>query len=232
MISSPTLRDASTAISHTREMETWDDACWELATNLEQYPTGERIWSAYWRTLICNMESVGVEATENLENAYKTWISLYITRNKVFELFKTHIVPTDVRENATTPKPRGWILGRLATNLSNSWQKTSVMFKAATQLAILKQQAKLSAPFDSAFKRYSFGRKFCTTECGYMGWVPFDAQTGDQLCYFRGCRLPFVIRQCEDGHRYRLIGDSYLHGLMYEPPPPIVLQMEQTLILV
>jgi len=235
MISSPTLRDLQTLISHFKEMEAWDDECWELVRNLEQYPTGENIWSAYWRALICNTERVGVEATENLEIAYKTWMSLYITGNECFELFKTHMVPAhaDADGNPTsTPESRGWILSRLATELSNRWQKTSVMFQTLTKHAIMQQQAKVSAPFDSAFKRYSFGRKFCTTEHGYMGWVPFNAKTGDQLCYFRGCKLPFVIRHCEDGHGYRLIGDSYLHGLMYDAPKSIFLRMEQTIILV
>ena len=165
------------------EMEAWDDACWELATKLEQYPSGERIWNAYWRTLIFNRETVGVEATEKLEIAYKIWMSMFITFNETLELSRANMVPTNAGGDATPmPEPTGWGLDWLGGKLSNRWQRTSVMFKKAKNLAIIKEQGKVSAPFDSAFKRYSFGRKFCTTKYGYMGWVPFGAQTGDPSC--------------------------------------------------
>jgi hypothetical protein len=45
--------------------------------------------------------------------------------------------------------------------------------------------------------------------------VPFAAQTGDVFCFFDDWKLPFVLRSCEEG--YRLVGDAYLHGLMYDP---------------
>jgi hypothetical protein len=54
---------------------------------------------------------------------------------------------------------------------------------------------------------------FCTTTNGYMGWVPSAAQTGDAFCFFEDFKLPFVLRSCEEG--YKLVGDAYLHGLMY-----------------
>jgi hypothetical protein len=39
------------------------------------------------------------------------------------------------------------------------------------------------------------------------------AQAGDVFYFFEDCKLPFVLRSCEEG--YKLVGDAYLHGLMY-----------------
>jgi hypothetical protein len=94
----------------------------------------------------------------------------------------------------------------------------------------LMQQVKSSAPFEKAFKQYSLGRKFSTTTNGYMGWVPSEAREGDRICYFEGCKLPFVIRPCED--RYQLVGDCYLHGLMHDPPPGLDASNSEAIILI
>lgn len=59
-------------------------------------------------------------------------------------------------------------------------------------------------------------RQFCVTEKGYVSWVPLAAETGGDLCFFHGSRLPFVLRRREQG--YQLIEDCYLHGLMVDDP--------------
>jgi hypothetical protein len=49
-----------------------------------------------------------------------------------------------------------------------------------------------------------------------MGWAPLAAQSGDRVCIFQGCELPFIVRR--DGMGWRLLRDCYLHGLMAGPP--------------
>jgi hypothetical protein len=62
------------------------------------------------------------------------------------------------------------------------------------------------------------GRNFCSTHRGYVGWVPWGAKSGDEICVFSGCCLPFVIRQQERGaeqkQRHGPVGDCYIHGLV------------------
>ncbi|KAK6531829.1 hypothetical protein TWF694_002994 [Orbilia ellipsospora] len=63
----------------------------------------------------------------------------------------------------------------------------------------------------------TFMRKFprptiCLTEKGYLGVVP-EVQVGDRICILRGARVPFIIRQ--HGQQYKLIGEAFIHGLMY-----------------
>jgi len=78
-------------------------------------------------------------------------------------------------------------------------------------------QIKAGERFASAFNNYSSGCKFCTTANGFMGWVPAAAQTSDALCYSEANPLPFVVRKYEL-QGYRMIGDSYIHGMMRGPP--------------
>jgi len=107
-------------------------------------------------------------------------------------------------------------LGRVQRSTSEIFtqgQLFSSRVKLQLKMDLLKKLEKDGAPYDHAFFRYAPGRKFCTTSNGYMGWVPSAAQAGDVFCLFDDCQLPFVLRRCEGG--YKLIGDAYLHGLMY-----------------
>jgi hypothetical protein len=57
-------------------------------------------------------------------------------------------------------------------------------------------------------------RRFGVTRKGYMGLFPLLTEAGDNVCIFRGCNIPFVVRK--DGTTYSLIGDAYVHGLMQD----------------
>jgi hypothetical protein len=47
-----------------------------------------------------------------------------------------------------------------------------------------------------------------------LGWAPRSTQVGDKVCIFSGARAPFIVRPNQDGS-YGLIGDAYIHGMMY-----------------
>lgn len=55
---------------------------------------------------------------------------------------------------------------------------------------------------------------FCSTYKGLLGWLPQAAKEGDGICIFAEAKVPFVIRDRRDG-TYELIGDAYIHGIMY-----------------
>ncbi|PQE22776.1 Heterokaryon incompatibility protein [Rutstroemia sp. NJR-2017a BVV2] len=57
-------------------------------------------------------------------------------------------------------------------------------------------------------------RRFCSTVNGNLGWAPAAAKEGDLICIFHGAKTPHVLRPCGDG-KYNLLGDGYLHGMMY-----------------
>ena len=61
--------------------------------------------------------------------------------------------------------------------------------------------------------------KSCVTELGYIGLVPHDAQVGDSVVIIHGAAVPFIMRKrgkkAEDKLPNILIGECYLHGIMY-----------------
>lgn len=56
-------------------------------------------------------------------------------------------------------------------------------------------------------------RRMIRTETGYIGLAVHAAQVGDYVCLLKSARTPFLLR--ETYGELRLIGDSYIHGMMY-----------------
>ncbi|KAK0124553.1 hypothetical protein ONS95_009501 [Cadophora gregata] len=60
-----------------------------------------------------------------------------------------------------------------------------------------------------------FAYEFALTRGGYMAWVPPGTHEGDAICFFPGCRTPFVLRQTQELNAFNLVGDAYLQGWMH-----------------
>ncbi|KAF2110440.1 heterokaryon incompatibility protein-domain-containing protein [Lophiotrema nucula] len=58
------------------------------------------------------------------------------------------------------------------------------------------------------------GRSVFATEENWLGLGPASTQAGDVLCIFRNARVPHIIRPLENAS-YLLIGEAYVHGIMY-----------------
>lgn len=64
-------------------------------------------------------------------------------------------------------------------------------------------------------------RRFLISRKGYMGLAPLGIEVGDHICVLASGRAPLIVRpvQQNDGQTNsrlvcRLLGDSYVHGLM------------------
>ncbi|CZR62635.1 uncharacterized protein PAC_12532 [Phialocephala subalpina] len=62
-------------------------------------------------------------------------------------------------------------------------------------------------------KRLNNGR-FSVTRRGYVGFAPNGAMVGDLVCVFGGGAVPFVVRP-KKGEIHSLVGECYIHGIMY-----------------
>lgn len=60
----------------------------------------------------------------------------------------------------------------------------------------------------------AYGRSFCRTANGYVGYVPKETEPGDVVCLFYGATVLYVMRPDGDGH-YRLVGECSMEGLMH-----------------
>lgn len=54
------------------------------------------------------------------------------------------------------------------------------------------------------------------TRKGYMGLMPWNAETGDEVWVLKGGKTPFLLRPAERGNEkvYKLVGEAYVHGIM------------------
>jgi hypothetical protein len=58
-----------------------------------------------------------------------------------------------------------------------------------------------------------FRRPFLSTK-GYVGLCPDHGEVGDVVVLFSGAKFPYVLRQTGEGI-FMLIGEAYVHGIMY-----------------
>jgi hypothetical protein len=60
-------------------------------------------------------------------------------------------------------------------------------------------------------------RTYIGTVDGRVGLAPIEAQVGDLICILYGANTPYLVRRSEKENPYplRLVGDAYVHGLMY-----------------
>ena len=72
------------------------------------------------------------------------------------------------------------------------------------------------SPFKSAFNLIYRDRRLFRTKNGYLGIGPRSLRNGDKIMLVAGAGLPFIFRDEEgEGNRLRLIGASFVHGIMY-----------------
>lgn len=70
----------------------------------------------------------------------------------------------------------------------------------------------------AAFANRISNGTFCVTKRGYAGLVPGDAEVGDEICVFHGGVVPFILRKSNLAgilRSHRLVGECYVHGIMY-----------------
>lgn len=67
-----------------------------------------------------------------------------------------------------------------------------------------------------ALQEIVYGWKFFTTRAGSVGIGPPSMAAGDLVYVFNGGAVPFIVRRSETrAYSSRLVGECYVHGLMY-----------------
>jgi hypothetical protein len=65
----------------------------------------------------------------------------------------------------------------------------------------------------SAVSEVALYRRLARTEKGYLALVPAEARIDDKIALLQGGKVPYVVR--EKGKEWELIGDCYVHGIMF-----------------
>ncbi|KAE9376139.1 hypothetical protein N431DRAFT_334353 [Stipitochalara longipes BDJ] len=63
-------------------------------------------------------------------------------------------------------------------------------------------------------KAVCINRTFVVTERGFFGLAPLITRPGDVACVIIGVDVPFMLRQYGGGGPFKLLGESYIHGVM------------------
>jgi len=58
-------------------------------------------------------------------------------------------------------------------------------------------------------------RRMFGSTLGLVGLGPMLMEEGDQVCIFRGARVPFIVRPTPKASAFELIGEAYLDGQMH-----------------
>lgn len=66
----------------------------------------------------------------------------------------------------------------------------------------------------AGLERYALGRSFFVTKKGFFGIGPRDVKKGDNVSVMLGSDVPFILRRHESNVGFRLIGETYVHGIM------------------
>lgn len=69
--------------------------------------------------------------------------------------------------------------------------------------------------FASRFATATAGKAFLVTGSGYLGLGLDATQVGDYVCIIRGCALPVVILEYDDGDYFQVVGQCYAWAAMY-----------------
>jgi hypothetical protein len=59
------------------------------------------------------------------------------------------------------------------------------------------------------------GRRLGSTKNGYFGLLPAGTRKGDAIVLAEGGRVPLVLREVKSKKSWELVGDCYIHGIMY-----------------
>jgi hypothetical protein len=58
------------------------------------------------------------------------------------------------------------------------------------------------------------GRRFITTDKGYIGMAVSNARHGDLIVIAFGSSVPLILRPAIQDNTYIFVGESYIHGVM------------------
>jgi len=83
-------------------------------------------------------------------------------------------------------------------------------------LAALEEEARGGdiATFLIYAMAWYFNRRFILTDNGYYGLAPQITKQGDVCCIIYGADVPFILRKTEKEHHYKLVGESFILGIM------------------
>lgn len=91
-------------------------------------------------------------------------------------------------------------------------------YRTSTLARLTSLQRRELHNFKKHMRKATEGRRLLCSSSGLLGLGPMstaqDKTCRDEIWLLRGARVPFILRRISDD-RYKIIGEAYVHGLMY-----------------
>ncbi|KAG4433505.1 hypothetical protein IFR05_011014 [Cadophora sp. M221] len=92
------------------------------------------------------------------------------------------------------------------------------VYKLSALLRLTPLQRRQLRMFEKKMRRATDGRRLFCTEEGRFGLGPKSVGQNegftDEIWILKGAKVPFILRR-EEGDKYRIVGEAYVHGIMY-----------------
>jgi hypothetical protein len=195
-------------------LKQWLRTVTQLIESIGRYPSNCSLEEATWRAFVGPLEEDASLEPEKMFAAFEAW--------KKLSWLLPSIGPVGFARRAWV-KAKPHLPSRVNRFLSKRLDNGVV-----DALQVLMNKSDAAAAFERAFNQVSRGRRFCVTECGYIGWAPPDAGEGDEVIACKGTRTLFVVRSSSnnamskgpeatassDPDARTLVGAMWLYGLM------------------
>lgn len=169
--------------------------------------TGTRVGRVSLVGHVWNLERQSIEDTKPSFVAVKQFLTEMedLTR-------KVRILYTDEEQRAEAV----WATSSAGLELAwdGSWQTTKFSYSTyqSTIQGTMVLEADAKRICATLSIRSIYRRPFIVDQ-GYLGLGPADVEEGDIVVVFLGVNVPFILRPVRD--KYALVGDCYVHGIMY-----------------
>lgn len=178
-------RDLAIIYKFEKILRSWEDTA-RINIHRSYKPTGQAMFEAYWQTLCFgNFQT----ETENLVRSD-------------FETFEK-----DLR------KPFRYIDCLQSRLLVYVWALAVLIILMIYVCRKYREHSLINGPGFTSCSAEMGHRRMIRTETGYIGLAVHAARVGDRVCLMRGSQLPLLVRG--DRSDLRLVGDCYIHGIMY-----------------
>ena len=196
---------------------------WCFGVKFNKYPTGERPFDAFWRTLIANRVVVGdrkvapsASFAESFLMAYPEILEVGIKDEKPACICPTWAItenqkrqPEERQQDHMQDAADGKVEEK-PLPMRDRYPRPGEFFGHNSPI--------YGEHYTEALPQAAVGRRFFRTRNGYMGIGPRNVASSDRVVIVKGTSLPFIMRKCDAGDIeakpvFSLVGEAYVHGL-------------------
>ncbi|KAH6717537.1 heterokaryon incompatibility protein-domain-containing protein [Leptodontidium sp. MPI-SDFR-AT-0119] len=158
---------------------------------LREHPYGDSITDAFWRTLITDQTHLSSRADQTYAYNFQAAIRVCCLNYALSMGIPRGYSDRDMLELADYAS-----LGE-----DFDWE-------------INDDRAIFGHDYLSMFQNMAGHRSFAITKNGFMALVPSVCDAGDVVAVFGGGNVPFVLRGTGEEGQFKMIGESFVHGIM------------------